>query len=156
MTTETRKKGRVRKTNKVVQTKAVETQLDTVRQHAENFYAHNTKKNFHDRTAKAERKELAKILLEMKDRGQKFFYVETVEVDKKPMTVDIGLQEGETQTVNSKLLKSLVTEEQLLLILESATKTKIEEVAGATVADRVVSKKGNGTYNAFVVIHKGA
>lgn len=120
---------------------------------ARDFYSHNNLKNFHNRESEKARKALFQELSTLKDNKQPFHFVHPTTVDGKPVTLDIDLVEGSSTLVDLKLLKKLVKEEEFWEII-SATKTRVKEVAGETVANRVFSSTPNGKFSATVKVAK--
>lgn len=112
-------------------------------------YALNALKNKATNEYNAERKTLLQELMALREKGQSTDFVFPVKVDNNPVTLVVGLEETERTTVDLKLLRSLVTDEEFMKII-SATVASIKSVKGQTMVDRVTKTEKTGNFNAQV------
>ncbi|WEV89377.1 hypothetical protein H10PHJ05_76 [Aeromonas phage HJ05] len=116
-------------------------------------YALNALKNKATNEYNAERKTLLQELLALREKGQPTDFVFPVKVDNNPVTLVVGLEEGTKTSIDLKLLRSLVTDEEFMKII-SATVASIKAVKGQTMVDRVTTTTKTGNFNAQVTTLK--
>lgn len=124
-----------------------------IQNHAAKTYALNALKNKATNEYNAERKVLLQELLALREKGQPTNFVFPVKVDNNPVTLVVELEEGTKTSVDLKLLRSLVTDEEFMKII-SATVASIKSVKGQTMVDRVTKTEKTGNFNAQVTTLK--
>lgn len=88
---------------------------------------------------------------EMKDAGIKSFDLIT-NIDGKDISLESIVQRGERTVIDTAALSSIVSKDQFLAII-SASKSKVEQVAGKDVAVRV-ARTEPGTENVSIKVKK--
>lgn len=145
--------GRVRALDTGDQPAAQSTVPAKVKELAVTTYTNNQKANEHKRKHDKARKELTGVLADRKAAGDDFEFNFGTTIEGKRVNLEVGMTEGETTSVDIAKLRQLVGEENFMKIV-SATMGAIKEVAGQTVVDQVVSKKGNGVFTSNVKVAK--